>query len=126
MMPSSIKNFWSFFKKRKCARKMFIVFVTLGDLNKTSNRAVPPTLLLKCMKVEVFYCKNDIHVRTMRFSILCSPADSSDKTQLMHSTILLCFFVSKYEINASRLNYSTMPSNKFKYINMYIICKDKA
>ena len=78
------------------------------------------------MKVEVFYCKNDMHVRTMRFSILCTPAGSSDKTKLMYSTILLCFFVSKYDINGSRLNYSTMSSNKFKYINMYIICKGKA
>jgi len=76
------------------------------------------------MKVEVLYCKNDMHVRTMRFNILCTPADSSDKTQLMYSTILLCFFVSKYD--GSRLNYSTMSSNKFKYINVYIICKDKA
>jgi len=43
MMPSRIKNIWSFFKNRKCARKMFIVFVSLGDLNKTSNRAVTHT-----------------------------------------------------------------------------------
>jgi len=78
------------------------------------------------MKVEVFYCKNDMHVRTMRFNILCTPAYSSDKTQLMFSTILLYFFVSKYDINGSRLNYSTMSSNKLKYINVYIICKDKA
>jgi len=40
MMPSSIKKICSFFKKQKCARKVFIVFVTLSDLNKTSNRAV--------------------------------------------------------------------------------------
>jgi len=78
------------------------------------------------MKVEEFYCTNNIHVRTIRFSILCTPADRSDETQLMFSTILLCFFVSKYDINGSRLDYSTMSSNKFKYINMYIICKDKA
>jgi len=43
MMPSSIKNIWNFSKKRKCARKIFIVFVTLGDLNKTSNRALTHT-----------------------------------------------------------------------------------
>jgi len=78
------------------------------------------------MKVEVFFCQNDMHVPTTRFSILCTPADSSDKTQLMYSTILLCFFLSKYDINGNRLNYSTMSSNKFKYINMYIICKNKA
>jgi len=40
MMPSNIKKISSFFKKRKCARKIIIVFVTLSDLNKTSNRAV--------------------------------------------------------------------------------------
>jgi len=40
MMTSSIKKICSFFKKGKCYRKIFIVFVTLSDLNKTSNRAV--------------------------------------------------------------------------------------
>jgi len=58
-----------------------------------------------------------MQVRPMRFSILCTPTDSSDKSQLTFSTILLCLFVSKYDINGSRLNYSTMSSNKFKYIN---------
>jgi len=40
MIPSSIKKICNFFKKRKCARKIFIVFVTLSDFNKASNRAV--------------------------------------------------------------------------------------
>jgi len=40
MMPSSNKKICNFFKKRKCARKIFIIFVTLSDFNKTSNRAV--------------------------------------------------------------------------------------
>jgi len=43
MMPSWIKKICSFFKKRKCARKIFIVFVTLSDLNKTSNRVATHT-----------------------------------------------------------------------------------
>jgi len=43
MTPSSIKKICSFFKKRKCARKILIVFVTLSDLNKTSNLAVTHT-----------------------------------------------------------------------------------
>jgi len=77
MMPSSIKKICSFFKKRKCARKIFIVLVTLSDLKKTSNRAVNHTSYK--MHVEVFYCKSDMHVRPMRFSILCTPTDSSDK-----------------------------------------------
>ena len=89
-------------------------------MNKTSNRAVTHTLtlLIKYMKVEVFCYKNDMHVRPMRFSILCTPTDSSDKSQLIYSTILLCLFVSKYDTNGSRLNYSTMTSSKFKYIYM--------
>jgi len=106
----------AFSKKRKCARKIFIVFVTLSDLNKTSNRAV--TTLIKWLKTEVFCCKSDIHGRPMRFSILCTPTDSSDKTQSMCSAILLCLFTSKYDINGNKLNYSTVSSNKFKYINM--------
>jgi len=55
-----------------------------------------------------------MHVRPMQFSILCTPTDSSDKTQLMcsTSTTLLCLFTSKYDINGSRLNYSTVFSNK--------------
>jgi len=60
------------------------------------------------MKTEVFYCKSDMHVRPMRFSILCTPTDSSVKTQLMYSSILLCLFLSKYDIG-SRLNYGTAP-----------------
>jgi len=40
MMPSSIEKIGSFFRKRKYSRKIFIVLVTLCDLNKTSNRAV--------------------------------------------------------------------------------------
>jgi len=75
-------------------------------------------VLQKCMKTEVFYCKSDMHVRPMRFSILCTPTDSSDKTQMMCSTILLCLFTFKYDINGSRLNYNIVSSNKFKHINM--------
>jgi len=73
------------------------------DINSRCN---PPTLLIKCMKAEVLNCKSEMHVRPMRFSILCTPTDSSDKTHMMCSTILLCLFTSKYDINGSRLNYS--------------------
>jgi len=41
--PVALKRFGAFLKIRKCARKIFIVFVTLGDLNKTSNRAITHT-----------------------------------------------------------------------------------
>jgi len=36
----------------------------------------------------------------------------------MCSTVLLCLFTSTYDINRNRLNYSTMSSNKFKYIDV--------
>jgi len=42
-MTPSVKRFVDFAKKRKCARKILIVFVTLSDLNKTTNRAVTHT-----------------------------------------------------------------------------------
>ena len=41
----------------------------------------------------------------------------------MYSTILLCLFASKYDINASRLNYSTVPSYNFLSI---LICESSA
>ena len=86
-------------------------------MNKTSNRAVTHTSY-KNMKSYVFYYKSDMHVRPMRFSILCTPTDSSDET-IVYSTILLCLFSSKYDIYASRLNYSTVSSNKLNIL----ICK---
>jgi len=42
-MRSSIEKICSFYKERKCARKIFIVFVTLSNLKKTSKRAVNHT-----------------------------------------------------------------------------------
>jgi len=54
------------------------------------------------MKTEVFYCQSDMHVRQVRFSILCTPTDSSDKTQMICFTVLLCLFTSKYDINGSK------------------------
>jgi len=45
MMHSSIKKICRFYKKRKCARKIFIGIVTLSNLNKTPNRAVTHTSL---------------------------------------------------------------------------------
>ena len=93
-------------------KKIFIIFLTLSYFNKTLHRAVTHT-----------YARGP-----MRFSILGTPTDSSDNIQLMCSGILLCLFASKYDINGSRLNYSTVSSNKCKYINTVckIICKDKA
>jgi len=47
------------------------------------------------MKIDVFYIRMiSKYLQPMRFSILCTPSDSSDKTRLMCSTILTCSFVS--------------------------------
>jgi len=68
MMRSSIGKISSFYKERKCARKICIVFVTLSNLKKTSNRAVASTTpFIKFMKTDVSYYKGDMHVRPMRF-----------------------------------------------------------
>jgi len=58
-----------------------------------------------------------MHVRPMRFSILGTPANSCDESQLMCPTC----FSSKHDINGSRLKYSTVSNKKFKYI-----CKSSA
>jgi len=78
--PVALKKICSFVNKRKCARKIFIIFVTLSDLNKTSNRAVTHTYKMHENWSVLQYFKSDMHVRPMRFSISCNPADSSDKT----------------------------------------------
>jgi len=46
MMRSSIENICSFYKEQKCTRKIFIVFITLSILKKTSNVNTP---LIKCI-----------------------------------------------------------------------------
>jgi len=61
MMPSNIERIYSFYKERKCARKILVVFVTLSNLKETSNRiAVNHTSLIKRMKTNVFYYKSDM------------------------------------------------------------------
>jgi len=69
----------------------FVVFLTLSNLNKTSNRAVTHTSY-KMHENRCVPLKSDMHVRPMRSIVLCTLTDSSDKTQLMCS-ILLCLFV---------------------------------
>jgi len=69
------------------------------------------------MEIEVFYFRSDMHVRPMLFTVLCTLSDSSDKTELMCSTILLCLFVSWSDSSATKLNYITMSNNKIKFIN---------
>jgi len=43
MMRSSIEKIYSFYKERKCARKILMVFVTLSNVKKASNLAVNHT-----------------------------------------------------------------------------------
>jgi len=69
----------------------FIVFLTLSNLNKRSSRAVTHTYKMHENRCALFM--SNMHVRPMRFTILCTPTDSSDKIQLMRSTILLRLFV---------------------------------
>jgi len=71
----------------------FVVFLTLSNLHKTSNRAVTNTSY-KMHENRCVLLKSGMHVRPMRFTVLYTPTDSSHKTQLMCSTILLCLFVS--------------------------------
>jgi len=43
MMRSSSEKICSFYKERKCARNIFIVYATFSNLKKTSNRAANHT-----------------------------------------------------------------------------------
>jgi len=64
----------------------------LSNLNKTSNLAVTHTS--KMHENQCVLLKSDMHVRPMmRFTVLCTPTDSSDKTQPMCSAIMLRWFV---------------------------------
>jgi len=57
MMLSSIKKICSFFKERKCARNIFIVFVTLSNLNKTSHLTHAAVKLYKKTSWEPVFVK---------------------------------------------------------------------
>jgi len=48
------------------------------------------------MKTEVFNCKSDMHVRAMRFSILCTPTDSSDETYVFYHIAVLAYIQIRY------------------------------
>jgi len=68
------------------------------------------TLLIKCMVIDVFYYTSDMHMQPMPFIILCNTTDSSNKTQLICSTILyivvfvnVCIQIYIYLISANRL-----------------------
>jgi len=70
----------------------FIVFLTLSNLNKTSNRAVTYTSY-KMHKNRCVLLKSDTYVIPMQFTVLYFLSDISDKTQLMCFIVLLCLFV---------------------------------
>ena len=132
-------NMCSIFKVQKYARKIFshhtlqytyrtlqfIVFLTLGHLNKTSNRAGTHTsyTTYKMHENRCVLLESDMHVRPMRFTVLCTTTDSSDKSKLICSAILLFLFASQSASSASKLNHSTMYKNKSKFINF---CRDTA
>ena len=73
---------------------------------------------MKCMKIEVFYCKR---------VCTCNQCDSLHltaliKIEMMCSTMLLCLFTSKYDPNGSRLIYVPCPAT----ILCIFICKSSA
>jgi len=71
----------------------FIAFFRLSNLNKTLNHVVSHTSY-EMHENRCVLLKSGMHVRPMNFTVLCTPTDSSNKAQLMWSTILLCLFVS--------------------------------
>jgi len=95
----------------------FIVFLRLSNLNETSNRAATHTSY-KMHGNRCVLLKIDMHVRPMRFTVLCTPTDSSDETELICSTIFLCLFVLQCDSTVIKLSYSTMSNNKIKFINI--------
>jgi len=51
--------------------------------------------------------KSDMHVRPIRFTVLCTPIGSSYKTQLMCSITLLCLFY--HRLKAVQPSWTTVP-----------------
>jgi len=80
MMPSCIEKICSFFKKTEMCKKNIYRLCNVKRLEQDIKSRCNPHI--KCMKTEVFFCKNDMHVRPVRFSILCTPTDSSDKNPI--------------------------------------------
>ena len=91
-------------------------FFNVEQLKHKTKSRCNPKLLIKCMQIDVFYLRvismcdqscatNHVrpimcdqscatnHVRPMRFTVFYTPIDSSDKIQLMCSTILLCLLI---------------------------------
>jgi len=75
----ALKRFVAFTKSGNVQEKYIYRLCNVEQLEKDFK-----SHLIKYMKNDVFYYKSDMHVRPMRFSILCTPTESSDKTQLMY------------------------------------------
>jgi len=115
--PVALKRFVAFSKNGNVQENIYRL-CNIKRLEQDIKSRCNPNFIwnawkLKCSTVRVI-CTCD----QCDLSILCTPTDSSDKSQLVCSTILLCLYTSKYDIDGSRLNYSTVSSNKVKYINM--------
>jgi len=65
-----------------CKKNIYRLYNVMQLEKDFKSRCKPH--LIKCMKTDVFYYESDMHVRPMRFSIMCTPTDSSDKTQLVY------------------------------------------
>jgi len=68
----------------------------------------------------MFYCKSDMHVRPMRFSVLCTPTNSSNKAQSMCSTILLCLFPSKSILMEAGWTTVQCPATNLRIVVRYV------
>ena len=112
----------SIFKERKCANKIFSCHTlqytcisylgiyrlfNVKQLNKTSNRSVTHTSYKmhenRCVLLEIY-----MHVRPMRFTALCTPTDSSDKTRLICSNPIGVFYY------VGQVGWTTVPCQATK------------
>jgi len=105
----------SIFKEQKCARKLFsyhtLQYISYLTIYRLFNvKQLKKDIKSHCNQYFLSYTmhenrcvllKSDMLVRPMRFTVWCTPADSSDKTQLMCSTIFLCNHHRHIEPNIS-------------------------
>ena len=75
MMPSTIKKMA--YSKNGNVQENIYLLCNVKRLEQHKLRCNPTRI--KCMKTDVFNCASDMHVRPMRFSILCTSTDGSDK-----------------------------------------------
>ena len=78
MIPSSILKRFVAFSKNGNVQENYLSSLQRSRIRTRHHIQLKPTLI-KCMKIDVFCYKSDKHVRPMRFGILCTPTDNSDK-----------------------------------------------